>query len=408
MTSTNGTSPGDFDERLVEALEGVLINGEEVIAQEVGDQGQAIVLTGSRIIVIKAGLAATGELNGHRASAFALDSITAVNLRKGPLGAVIQVCADAAQCIPDGARPDNVVVFTGPGRVKKADIFAAAVESAAGKTVNRVDPRVGEQHVDKPVVHEATASGPVTQAQEVAEVSSRAPAVAPEAVLAPAMFEAEDKEDEEPVLCAGPRPNPLLPKSVRKRESGPNRFLVALGVLAALVFVGMAVMAPLRDAGSTVFSLSGGTGELNNVRLQLAAVTNYSSDVRQALAKADADANALKAAARAGDKAAIRSASRSPVIDQVWQKLSALSAPPGLTGAKENLTAGLLVRKNAITAAATAAGSAGPLDAHETLSRFDEADAQINKGLAAISKARATVGKQAAELIRRAKHGKSR
>lgn len=411
MTSPNGTSPGDFDERLAEALEGVLIQGEEVIAQEVGDQGQAIALTGSRIIVVKAGLAATGELNGQKSSAFTLDSITAVNLRKGPLGAVIQVCSEDAQSPADGAKPDNVVIFTGPGRVKKAEIFASAVESLAGKPVNRVDPRGGEQHVDKSIIHESVAPEQTAQAQEAVDVSSRAPDVAPEPLVDSAVLETEVEEEEEPVLRAVHNPNPLLPKAVRKRETGPNKMLVALGVLASLVFVGMAVMAPLRDAQTTSMfpvSLSGGTGELNNLRLQSAAISNYSTEVAKALNKANANANAFEAIVRTGDKAAIRSASRSPITDRMLQKLSALSAPPGLTGAKENLTGGLLIRKNAITAAATSAGSSRPVDFRDTLSRFDEADAQISKGLATIREARATVAKQVAELTKLAKQDKGK
>jgi len=425
MASTNGTSRGDFDERLAEALQGALIGGEEVTAQEVGDQGQAIVLTGSRIIILKVGLAATGELNGHRASAYALDSVTAINLRKGPLGAVIQVCADDARGPVQNPRPDNVVVFTGPGRVKKAEAFAATIESAAGKSVNRIDPhsRV-EQPADKPVVEQVISTEPLkggreprSLAEEIySEVAQSQPEPVAQAqdavevvpVIWAAELESEDKDEEQLVPLTRVNPNPLLPKPIRKRVSGPNGLLVALGVLAALVFVGMAVMAPLHEVQTVPVPAGGssrGSGELNSVRLQLIAVSNYQSEVRQALGKANAEANAFRAAVRTANRAAIQSAARSAGADQAWQKLSGLSVPLGLAEAKQNITNGLMVRRNAITAAA---GSSEAVDVRETLSRFDEADAQITKGLAAISATRAGIEKQISELAKAAKDRKGR
>lgn len=389
MASTNATFRGDFDERLAEALQGALIDGEEVIAQEVGDQGQAIVLTGSRIIILKVGLAATGELNGQKASAYPLDSVTAINLRKGPLGAVIQVCADDAQSPAQNAKPDHVVVFTGPGRVKKAEAFAAAIESEAGKPVNRIAPRSRvEQPADKPVVEEVISTEPVAQAQEAVEVVP---------IIEAAELESEDEEEEELVVLASVNPNPNLPKPVRKSVSGPNGLLVALGVLAVLVFVGMAVMAPLREVQTVPAPIIGTTGSLvtqRSIRLQLAAVTNYHGEVSKVMAKANAEASALRSAVGSGSQSAVQNACRPGRIDDAWQKISAMSPPSGLAEANENLLNGLMMMRNAAAAASAASAT---VDSKETLSRFDEADALVREGQAAIAAQRASLAKQAAK-----------
>lgn len=373
MASTNGTGPVDFDERLAEAIRSVLVEGERVIAHEAGDQGQAIALTDSRIILVKAGLAATGELNGQRIGVYDLQSVSSVNLRKGLLGCVIQISADDPQNSADGRRPDNVIVFTGPGRTKKAEAFASVLEESSQVVVNRVEPSAPQ----KPKMVES-----VPVAASTTQEPAEAAAAIEEAV--------EEIVEEEPEVDprAAFNPNPLLPKSVRKHDSGPNRVLVMLGVLAALIFVGMAVLAPLHDAQNTAPSLSTtGTSQLNNAKLQAVAVANYLDLVNKQLNKADANTATFKTVLRSRDKAAIHSASRSLVLDQVCRAISDIKAPPGLAGAKEDITGGLLMRKNAITAAAAAAGSTGVVEVESILKRFDEADAQINAARAAIQKA---------------------
>ncbi len=364
MASTNGTGPAEFDERLAEAIRSVLAEGERVMAHEAGDQGQAIALTDSRIILVKAGLAATGELNGQRIGVYDLQSISSVNLRKGMLGCVIQISADATQNSADGRRPDNVIVFTGPGRTKRAEAFVSAVEESAQIVVSRVEPSAPQK----------------LKVVESAPVESTA---IPEEVVAEKIIEEEPEVDPRESF----NPNPLLPKSVRKHEAGPNRMLVMLGVMAALVFVGMAVLAPLHETQSAPPSLSmTGTSQLNNAKLQAVAVANYLDLVNKQLNKADANTATFKAVLRSRDKAAINSASRSLVLDQVCKAMADLKAPPGLAGAKEDLTGGLLMRKNAITAAAAAAGSNSAIEVESILKRFEEADAQINRAKAAMQK----------------------
>ena len=397
----SGVPNDDFDERLAEALDLALSQGEEVVAREAGDQGQAIALTKHSIILLRVGLAATGELDGHKTTKFALTDVTAVNFRKGALGAVIQVCAQGAHSgTPNGA-PDNVVIFTGPGRVKKAEAFADTVEFATGKTVNRVAPLpLADQSAavtleEAPPEPPAAVEQPVPLAQETPAEAAQPRFVEPPA--APVGIEQE---------AASYRPNPRLPKPVRKREHKPNGMLVALGVLAALVVVGMAVMAPMREAQNAPAAVANGpdrSAAQRAIRLQLSAVSAYHKHVTEALAGANAEASAFSAALRSGNTSAIQSAGRSARIDDAWQRLSALTVPPGLAEANENLLGGLLEIKNATSAAAAAAGSSGSTDTAETLSRLDKAQAQISSGVAAIAAQQASLQQQAAELARRPK-----
>ncbi|NLN75667.1 MAG: hypothetical protein GX139_05110 [Armatimonadetes bacterium] len=392
MASTIGAGAGEFDERLVSVIQNELAQGEQVVAQEAGDQGQAIALTGLRIIIAKAGLSATGELHGLKVGSFKLSDITAVNLRKGPLGAVIQICDDAADNASVGPRPDNIIVFTGADRVKKAQAFASDLEALTQMSVNRIDP------TSKPVKEAAAVVKPAApEVQEADEAVAHAEAVeaSPE-IAAP---EESIPQEPEPEARSAFKPNPRLPKSVRKKEIGPNRMLVAFGVLAALVFVGMAIMAPLHDAQleSAPIGVSG-TSQLNNVKLQAAAISNYANSIDKLLSKANSTTDAFKAVVRSSDKNAILSASRSLILDQVFREVADMSAPPGLAAAKEDLVEGLLSRKNAVAAAAGAASSSEAMNVRALLSRFDEADKQISRGRSNIRNANAAAELKVAEL----------
>lgn len=147
MASDTGASRDGLDERLAAARDGALLEGEQVVAQEMGDQGQAIVLTKSRILIIKAGLTATGTINGQRVSAYRLGDVETVKVRKGPMGAVIQVCGTAS--FTDGESPDNVVVFGDAQKVKRCEGIASKIEEVLGKPVEKIeaapDPNAGKE-----------------------------------------------------------------------------------------------------------------------------------------------------------------------------------------------------------------------------------------------------------------------
>jgi len=372
----------DFDERLADALNSALYAGEEIVACEAGDHGQAIALTGRQIIMARVGLAATGELEGHRVTTFPLADVAAINLRKGGLGAVIQVVANQTSTEASSGAPDNVIVFTGPGRVKKAEAFAEAVESITGMTVTRVGPH------SQPDRH---ASPQPDARQEVAE----APAQAEPQPQVP-------EEEDQPALTAREeyRPNPRLPKPIRKRRRGPSKMLVALGVLAGLTVVGMAVMAPVREAQlAPMPTVTPSTPSISqrSVRLQLQAVANYEKQVSEAMLHARAEVSALRTAIASQSRTAVQNACRPGRIDVAWQTIAALSPPPGLVEANQNLLDGLLRIKNAAAAASVT------LESKEALARLDEAESLISKGRSAIAAQRSSLEKQAAALHKQMK-----
>jgi len=413
-----GTPQGDFDERLHEALKSALSDGEEIVAQEAGDQGQAIALTKDHIILVRVGLAATGEMNGHKTTKFALGEVTSVNLRKGALGAVIQICSSQAHSgTPNGA-PENVIVFTGPGRVKKAETFADTIEHVAQKSVSRFEPlpQVAPE-ADEQTIPEAPKPGRKRQtlAEEIynesmqakarpdesaaeAEAPQEVESVPAEQTQATADVEFDLEEPDTPSRSAY-NPNPRLPKPVRKKAHGPNKMLVVLGVLAGLTVVGMAVMAPIHDAKlapAPIVGTSAAAISDRSIRLQMSAVSNYQDEVAKVMAGADAEASALRSAVRSGSQPAVQSACKPGRIDTAWEKIGALSAPPGLAEASQNLLNGLLMMKNA----ASAAAASETVDSKEALARFDEAEALIRKGRTAIAEQRATLAKQAAEAAK--------
>lgn len=141
MASDIGASRDGMDERLLAARDSALFDGEKVVAQETGDQGQAIVLTDSRIIVIKVGVTATGTVNGQSVTAYAFGDIASAKVRKGPMGAVIQICAEQKDDGSQDGLPDSVVVFGDEQKVKRCDAIAAAIEATLGKPIERIEPK---------------------------------------------------------------------------------------------------------------------------------------------------------------------------------------------------------------------------------------------------------------------------
>lgn len=139
MTSDKGAVGEGLDERLARLRDSLLAPGEQVLAQEEGDQGQGVFLTNSRVIVAKVGITATGASNGQITGSFPLEQITGVNVRKGPLGAVIQICATGFQATVPSGPPDNVVVFTGSQRMKRCEAIAARIEKALRRPLGRVE-----------------------------------------------------------------------------------------------------------------------------------------------------------------------------------------------------------------------------------------------------------------------------
>gem|GEM_PF-2492771 len=150
MPPSRKTSMEELDERLALLRDRVLAENETVVAQVEADHGQAVVVTSHRILILKVGIAATGKLDGEVVGQFPFPVITSVSVRKGPLGAVIQVCTAAKATPIQGAVPDNVVVFTGPQRVTKCESIATKIESAIGKPLEWIqasDKRADEETI---------------------------------------------------------------------------------------------------------------------------------------------------------------------------------------------------------------------------------------------------------------------
>ncbi len=457
MTSDKGVAGDAFDERLAKARDSMLVQGEQITAQVEGDQGQGIILTDSRVIVIKVGITATGEPNGRVTGSFPLSEITAVNVRKGPLGAVIQICASGPAAAPPGAPPDNVVVFTGSQRMKKCESIAARIEQALGKPAARMEaPREQSQTAipefptdveDAPAAAEAAADElrpdpveqlPAAEAQPepeavpekktgrggrkaislademFAELSGQdvpAPPVelapppapepareqvsTPEPVLQSAATEEAPAEPDEAAQHFGPNPN--LPKPT-VRTHGHGRALVLLGGLMAAVMVGIAVTAPLRApkrAETTVVSAAQLTMNPSLIRKQQAAVRDYKTRVIELLAPSNQAALAVESALQRGDRKAMAQALQSAPTDRAWRSVSSVAAPAGLAGAKDSLVSGLFIRRNALSTLSIELASSGNVGVKEALSRLADSRSLIDKGMAAIDAMQAEMDKRA-------------
>lgn len=456
MASDTGSSKDVMDERLAQARDAALFDCEEIVAQETGDQGQAIVITNNRILIIKSGLTATGVLNGSSVGSFAFEKITAVNLRKGPIGAVIQICTDTPPQAAPGGTPDNIIVFSGDQRIKKCDGIAGKIESALGKQVERFEPKIVEQKQEpadsipspsEAVVEEKpkrmkggreakslaeemfedmasseveqTKSEPVaaepveipeqvdaSSVEEVEKTSEPAPVemvIEEEAELEPIDIPAVEEIVEEPQtetpeaaktrveaesiieteLTDSFRPNPNLPKPVKKKPSSKRSFLL-VGGLMVLALLGMAVTSPLRNPKplpKVEINVEKLTRNGNAVRKQLTEVQDYRSQVVDILAASDKEAASLSAAVHSGRQSIVSAAGKNASY-KAWQNLNKLKVPSGLAGAKENLMLGLFTRKNAVANAL----SVGPVDASSINSRLRESNILIKKGLNSIDK----------------------
>ncbi len=319
MASDKGAPMEELDDRVAQAGAGVLINGEEVVAQEPGDQGQAILLTNFRVIIIKVGLAATGQPNGSITNTYRLADISAVKVRKGPMGAVIQICTQGdARGEAGHVPPDNLVVFSGVQKAKRCRAVAEAISKAAGKVVELVQPGskrqkpnenpgtlVTAEPVEEPVEAAAEASEEIghTQVQRASKEarpltekmfeeskqagSPEAPQAVPaaESVQAAAASVPEQSvvfEDEEPEEIEF-NPNPRLPKPVWRNGDSGKRTLVVLAASLGVLFIGLCSMAPLRQSGSPKgldINVKEISRNLSVEKLQSNAVQGYNDSVR--------------------------------------------------------------------------------------------------------------------------------
>ena len=337
MPSDDGALNDPLDERLAEARDALLKDGENIVAQEMGDHGQAVVLTDARVMILKSGLTATGEFNGNRAGVYLLTKIKAVNVRKGPMGAVIQICTEKQEQPAQSGPPDNVIAFGGAQRVKRCLAIAAQIELALGKPLTRTAP--GKTSPEVPPRVEQAVEEP-----------------APVDVSVPPTVEDETEEELEESPEFGPNPN--LPMPVKRHSAGVGRALVLLAVLTAVLLISLAITSPIRNQDrqpdtSAPPVKAGRTVE--EIKKQLAGIERYRSESAALVKQADAIASKLEVAAKSGDPQAIAEALRSDKIEELWAKASSCEAPTGLAGAKANTVNGLGGLRT------TAAGMAGSI-----------------------------------------------
>ena len=439
MASDSGVPNERLDERLAAARDSALLEGEQIVAQEEGDRGQGIVLTNSRVLIIKVGITATGVANGKVVGEFGLPQITAVNVRKGPLGAVIQICTQAKSPAAPGATPDNVVVFTGSQRMRKCESIAAKIESALGKPVGRFESSQEEPDTAAPETppeasHEEASAEPAQAPVEAAippepSISDVARGGGPPRSLADEIFaevaRAQSQAAQPPAapvpgirsvgdfgdgaaqqgtttpnteLVGSLHPNPNLPKPVHRRSSG-DRVLMLFALLIAALVIGVAAVAPLRVAEETP-TISVSWSELTSnpklLRRHRDAVARFARQAQGVLDGANRAIAALESALRSGNKAAVAAAVRANAVDSAWRRLNALKAPPGLAGAKEQMASGLFVGKTAVANLSSALQSSTSVDAKDFLAKFADARSLIGKGLGSIEKTRGQLDRQLA------------
>lgn len=191
MSSVNGTPKEGFDERLSVMRDGLLAPGENIICQQMGDPGQGIVVSDTQIMILKAGLAATGSITGKSVTTFRYDAISTINLRKGPMGAVLQIVGKIADPKSGIKPPENMLVFSGEAKVRRLDSFSKQMEAIVNIKVNRFDwtpsggqPTAGKEEntedIKDEVVNEETAVEKKVEIKEEA-VEAAAPAKKPRA-----------------------------------------------------------------------------------------------------------------------------------------------------------------------------------------------------------------------------------
>jgi len=452
MTSDKGGARNELDERIIAVRNSLLAEGENVKAEEEGDQGQGILLTDSRLIIIKVGFAATGSPEGKIVGSFPLNEIVEVVVRKGPLGAVIQVCTQQKQN-NQGNPPDNVIIFTGPQRIKKCESIAAKIENVLGRPVRRIEASSEKQETDadsqnqeaavvQPVEENKFESPAACAAIEAEDIKSedldkvakttrggRQPVTLAEQIFAemtgqesthgssyvssstesdsnndevstvdaetqtmsiPSSTEsfAEEPPANEESVSSGYRPNPNLPKPIRKKTAGLGKTAVVMAGLTAALLVGIAVTAPLRAPTPKQYVAirqSDLSQSLRVLQKQQAEIAKYKAEVASIIQTTSRSLDDLEAAIKSRNIAAIAKAASESPFETGWQKLTDLPAPIGLASAKESLTAGLFIGKTVAMSLASEARSANGISVDRNLGRIAEARRLLKKGLETIT-----------------------
>jgi hypothetical protein len=360
MSFEKAAAGGAIDSRVAALLSDALGDGESVLVQETGDQGQSIILTNFRLIVIKIGLAATGQMDAERTAAYYYASISAVKLRRGPMGAVIQIVSEANPPSVPGQPPMNLVVFSGDKRIKHAEAIAEQIGKALHITIERIEPQrdasahpAAPQTLEHAAPVESSAESDVQQPHpgsgsydlgDLEKLRGGTEAGVSETEKSVSAAEVEDSDDVLPEEDGEFHANPRLPKPVKSGGMSKGMVVALIGALAALVVAGVAILGPMRSAQGTdrmshVARMPVATAD--SLKTDLAAATAFQAETRTIIAASDASADALKNALAKRDLQAIATAARTDSSRAAIDKLKSLAVPKTMEPTREKLTLAL-------------------------------------------------------------------
>ena len=115
---------------LLQALKDTLSAGEEPVIQLNGNSGEALVVTDSRVIILKAGYS-SGAMFGRKAKSFPFEQISSVETSKALIAGRIQITAAGTMEMSSRAgftntrEAENIVNYS-PGERKAHERFTAA------------------------------------------------------------------------------------------------------------------------------------------------------------------------------------------------------------------------------------------------------------------------------------------
>jgi len=369
MSVEKAAAGGAIDQRLAAALSGALAEGESVLAQEAGDQGQFIVLTNSRLIVVKIGLAATGEMDVVKTAAYDYASIASLRLRRGPLGAVIQIVSESAPPSAPGQPPMNLVIFSSEQRIRHAEKIAEHIGKALGIDVERIEPphdasahpalSQTPEHVapaEPSTEADAQQAQPTSgsydlgdlqrvhaEAEDTAEVTDKSASAA----------EVEDSDEAPSEEDLEFHPNPRLPRPVRSGVMSKGKVIALIGVLASLVVAGIAVLGPMHSEGirAPERPARAQATTAGSIRADLETAVRFQADIRGIIAASDASAAALSKALTTRNLAAISTVVRTDPSKTAIDYLKSLTVPEKMERTRDKYAMAIDGRREAIALA---------------------------------------------------------
>jgi hypothetical protein len=211
---------------------------------------------------------------------------------------------------------------------------------------------------------------------------------------------AEDNEaEDEFAMPTSFKPNPNLPKPIKRRSRAGVRLLIA----AALFAVVLGAISVTRQSGQVTIPSPGQPTAAkvarseSAVRVQLGQVSRYKAELARALKPSNASAKTVREALRSGNTSALSAAVKTDTTDEALRRVESLKTPSGLAEAREKATRGLFTRLTSISAISVASqGNGTPNSA--ALKNLDEAQVLIDQAFMAIDRMRRDLETELAHL----------